>query len=276
MTAPGPCTGVRLDRHLVDVGLARARGEAQELIRRGQVSVAGRPVTKPSYAVRPGVVVAVARSGPRRVGRGAHKLEHALTVWREDGLQVAGRRCLDVGASTGGFTQVLLEHGAAQVTALDVGHGQLVAELADDPRVTDLPGTHIRDATPASLGGLVDVLVADLSFIPLTQVLPALSRLVTDDADLVLLVKPQFEVGPERVGRGGVVRSRQARQDALHRVLRALYASGMGAQGLTASPILGGGGNVEYLLWARPEGAGMMDVEAALALVDDVTAKEHP
>ena len=276
MTASDPGPGVRLDRHLVDAGLARARGEAQELIRGGHVTVAGRPVTKPSYAVSPGAVVDLTRPGPSRVGRGAHKLEHALTGWRDDGLGVAGRRCLDVGASTGGFTQVLLEHGAVHVTALDVGHGQLVPELAGDPRVTDLPGTHVRDATAAAIGGPVDVLVADLSFIPLAVVLPRLRRLVTDDADLVLLVKPQFEVGPDRVGRGGVVRSQEARRDAVHTVLRALYASGLAVRDLTRSPILGAGGNVEYLLWARPGGAGMMDVEAALALGNDVTAKEAP
>jgi 23S rRNA (cytidine1920-2'-O)/16S rRNA (cytidine1409-2'-O)-methyltransferase len=267
---------VRLDRHLVDAGLARARGEAQELIRGGHVTVAGRPVTKPSYAVPPGSVVALTRPGPSRVGRGAYKLEHALVAWRDDGLAVAGRRCLDVGASTGGFTQVLLEHGAVHVTALDVGHGQLVAELATDPRVTDLPGTHIRDTTADAVGGPVDVLVADLSFIPLAVVLPQLRRLVTDEADLVLLVKPQFEVGPARVGRAGVVRSPEARRDAVLTVVRALYTSGLAVQGLTTSPILGGGGNVEYLLWARPARAGMMDVEAALALGNDVTAKEHP
>lgn len=277
MSAPGGGgAGVRLDRHLVDAGLSRARGEAQELIRGGHVTVAGRVVTKPSYAVPRGAVVDLARPGPSRVGRGAYKLEHALQAWRGHGLTVAGRRCLDVGASTGGFTQVLLEHGAAHVTALDVGHGQLVAQLSGDPRVTDLPGTHIRDATAEVVGGPVDVLVADLSFIPLTAVLPRLRRLVTDDADLVLLVKPQFEVGRERVGRAGVVRSRDARRDAVRTVLRALYGVGLALEGLTPSPILGGGGNLEYLLWARPARAGMMDVEAALALGNDVIAKEDP
>jgi 23S rRNA (cytidine1920-2'-O)/16S rRNA (cytidine1409-2'-O)-methyltransferase len=271
-----PEATTRLDRRLVDLGVARARGEATELIRAGHVTVDGVVVTRPAYAVTPAADVHARRPGPRRVGRGADKLEHALERWRAEGLQVAGRRCLDVGASTGGFTQVLLEEGAAHVTALDVGHGQLADELVRDARVRDLPGTHIADTTAETIGGAVDVLVADLSFIPLTRVLPMLAALVAPEADLVLLVKPQFEVGPGRVGRGGVVRSAEARRDAVLAVLRAAYGSGLAVQGLTPSPIRGGEGNVEYLLWARPGREGMMDVEAALALGNDVTAKEHP
>jgi 23S rRNA (cytidine1920-2'-O)/16S rRNA (cytidine1409-2'-O)-methyltransferase len=269
-------SGVRLDRLLVEQGLARSRGDAQELVRSGKVSVAGRTIVKPATVVSPGATVEVARPGPRWVGRGAHKLAHAVTLWSGHGLTVHGRRCLDVGASTGGFTQVLLEHGAAQVVALDVGHGQLAAELRADPRVTDLPGTHVRDVSVQALGGPADLLVADLSFIPLSAVLLQLRRLVVDDGDLVLLVKPQFEVGPQRVGRGGVVRSRAARRDAVHAVLREGYAAGLAAVAITTSPVAGSGGNVEYLLWARPARAGMMDAEAALALGTDVVAKEHP
>lgn len=272
---PVPDHQVRLDRHLVATGSARSRGTARELIGSGAVAVEGVTVRKVSYAVRPGAVVTVTCGGAQWVGRGALKLEHALTRWAPDGLSVDGRRCLDVGASTGGFTQVLLRRGADRVIALDVGHGQLAAELAADDRVTDLPGTHVKDADTALLGGPVDLLVADLSFIPTSSVVGVLAALCGPQADLVLLVKPQFEVGPDRVGRGGVVRDAGARTHAVQTVVRALYAAGLGVRDLTTSPIEGAAGNVEYLLWACPPHPGMMGPEAASALGASSTGKER-
>lgn len=234
-------------------------------------------VDKPAYAVHPGQVVSLAAAAAehRWVGRGALKLLHALRVWgdRDPGLRVAGRRCLDVGASTGGFTQVLLEHGAAAVTALDVGHDQLVPELARDPRVTDLPGTNIRDVTPDEVGTF-DLVVGDVSFISLTLVLPAVARLLEPPADLVFLVKPQFEVGREGLGRGGVVTDRRARARALMTVTDAAEALDWQARGIEPSPLRGTHGNLEYLLWLATYREGMMSAAATAARIRDLTGED--
>ena len=169
-------------------------------------------------------------------------------------IDVAGRRCLDVGASTGGFTQVLLERGASHVTALDVGHGQLAARLAGDPRVVDLQGTNICDVDAGSLGGPFDLVVCDLSFISLTVALPSIRPLVAEAGDLVVLVKPQFEVGRERLGRSGVVTSRHERERVLRTVHETATGLGLGVRAAAPSPIRGGQGNVEFLLWLAPVG----------------------
>jgi len=263
----------RLDRHLVDSGLTRSRTQAQQLVREGKVTVDGRPVTRPSYPVQPGQQVGLTEEPPRWVGRGALKLEGALTLWPD--LVVAGRRCLDVGASTGGFTQVLLERGARHVTALDVGHGQLAAELRDDPRVRDLPGTNVRDVTAESLGGPFDLLVCDLSFISLGTVLPHLAGLVVPGGDLVLLVKPQFEVGPAQVGRGGIVRSAAARQSALRTVVDTATGLGLIVRGVARSPVTGTHGNTEYLLWLSAGPAGMMGIPDPAVRISELIAEEE-
>lgn len=209
------------------------------------------------------------------VSRAAGKLLAALDAWGPDGLSASGRLALDVGASTGGFTQVLLHHGAEQVVALDVGHGQLVPALADDPRVHELSGTSIRDVDPASLrtsgallpDGRADLVVGDLSFISLTLVLNGLADLVRAHGDVVLLVKPQFEVGRGRLGKKGVVTNAAHRTEALRAVVMEAERVGLGVRGLMVSPVSGGEGNIEYLLWARPDGSGKMepeDLEAAI------------
>lgn len=189
-------------------------------------------------------------------------------------LTVAGRRCLDVGASTGGFTQVLLAHGAAAVTALDVGHDQLVPELARDPRVTDLPGTNIRDVHPDQVGTF-DLVVGDVSFISLTLVLPAVTPLLEPAADLVLLVKPQFEVGRDRLGRGGIVTRPDARALALTRVTDCATALGLHVRGIEPSPVHGTHGNTEYLLWLATHGTGMMSAAATAARIRDLTGEDR-
>jgi 23S rRNA (cytidine1920-2'-O)/16S rRNA (cytidine1409-2'-O)-methyltransferase len=255
-------TGRRLDAELVARGLARSRAQARELVDAGVVLVDGQPAAKPAQPVGAATALGLSRPPEKWVGRAALKLLHALQLWP---VAIAGRRCLDVGASTGGFTQVLLEHGAAHVTALDVGHGQLAAEVAADPRVTDLPGTNIRDVDAVGLGGPFDLLVADLSFISLTVVLGAVRALVRDDGDLVVLVKPQFEVGRERLSRTGVVTSVHERRRALRQVLEAAGAVGLHPHGVAASPIAGGEGNREFLLWLRPAAPG-----AAVAHLDDM------
>ncbi|GAA1906898.1 TlyA family RNA methyltransferase [Lapillicoccus jejuensis] len=239
----------RLDARLVRSGLARSRAQARELLDDGVVLVDGTVQRKPSTPVPPGAEVGLTREPEPWVGRAAHKLLGALRAFGPDGLAVAGRRCLDVGASTGGFTQVLLEAGAAHVTALDVGHGQLVPAIAADPRVEERSGTNIRDVAPGDLGAPYGVVVADLSFISLRLALAPMAALAAPDADLVVLVKPQFEVGRERLGRTGVVTSVQQRHEAVRGVLATAVDLGLHPRGLAVSPIRGGDGNREYLLW---------------------------
>ena len=242
-------TARRLDVELVARGLARSRTQARELVAAGVVLVDGRPAVKPAQQVDEASAVELTREPDQWVGRAALKLLHAVQLWP---VEVAGRRCLDVGASTGGFTQVLLEHGAAHVTALDVGHGQLVSSIASDERVRDLPGTNIRDVDAAALGGRFDLVVSDLSFISLAIALPAMRRLVTDDGDLVVLVKPQFEVGRERLSRTGVVTSRHEHRRVLRDVAEVATEQGLHLHGGAASPITGGDGNREFLFWLAP------------------------
>ena len=263
----------RLDAELVRRGLARSRDHAAELVTAGRVSVGGQPAVKPATGVETSapIVVAAAPGGAEGyVSRGAPKLAGALDVFGADGLSVAGRRCLDAGASTGGFTEVLLRRGAAQVVAVDVGYGQLAWSLRSDPRVTTRDRTNVRHLEAEHIGGPVDVVVADLSFISLRLVLAALAGCAGPGADLVLMVKPQFEVGRGRVGNGGVVRDPALRVEAVRSVAAAAAGRGLGVRGVTASPLPGPHGNVEYFLWlradARPtaaELAGMVDSAVA-------------
>ncbi len=210
------------------------------------------------------------------MSRAAYKLVGAVEAFGPRGLVVAGRRCLDVGASTGGFTQVLLHLGATEVVALDVGHGQLAAQLADDPRVTERSGTTVRGLAAADIGGIVDLLVADLSFISLTLVLDVFAQLVSPEGDVVVLVKPQFEVGRTRVGKGGIVRATADRAWAVTRVARAALGAGLHPKGLVPSPIEGGEGNAEYLLWLTPRAEGSMGWEALVRTADEVSLKGAP
>jgi 23S rRNA (cytidine1920-2'-O)/16S rRNA (cytidine1409-2'-O)-methyltransferase len=256
----------RLDAELVRRGLARSRQHAVSLVTDGRVTVGGLTATKVTTAVDPATPVAVAIvAGDDVVSRGAHKLAGALDAWPQ--LSVAGRRCLDAGASTGGFTQVLLRRGAAQVVAADVGYGQLAWSLRTDDRVVVRERTNVRDLSPADIDGLVDLVVADLSFISLTVVLPALRRCVTDSGDAVLMVKPQFEAGRGVVGPGGVVRDPDIRAAAVAKVADAAYAVGWGAEAVVASPLPGPSGNVEYFLWLRA-GASAPDAATISAAVE--------
>ena len=190
------------------------------------------------------------------VSRGGHKLAGALDSFSD--IVVAGKRCLDAGASTGGFTDVLLRRDASQVVAVDVGYGQLAWELRQNPRVTILDRTNIRHLTGEMVGEPIDLVVADLSFISLTLVLPALAAVSKSDADFVLMVKPQFEVGREKLGAGGVVRDPNLRRTAVLEVAQSAYDVGLGTLGIAASPLPGPAGNVEYFLWLR-RGASEID-----------------
>lgn len=240
----------RLDVELVRRGLARSREHAGELIAAGRVSVAGVTARKPATGVgTDAAVLVVTSTDPEWASRGALKLVGALDAFAADGLTAAGRRCLDAGASTGGFTDVLLARGASHVVAADVGYGQLAWRLRTDDRVTVLDRTNVRSLTPEAIGGPVELVVADLSFISLRLVLPALVACAAAGADLLPMVKPQFEVGRERVGAGGVVRSDEARMDAVIGVIEAAGGLGLSARGAVASPAPGPAGNVEYFVW---------------------------
>jgi 23S rRNA (cytidine1920-2'-O)/16S rRNA (cytidine1409-2'-O)-methyltransferase len=241
----------RLDAELVRRGLARSRGDAADLITAGRVAVGGVVAAKASSQVDSSAAVTVVDSAAdaRYASRGSVKLLGALEAFAPRGLQVSGRRCLDAGASTGGFTDVLLRGGAREVVAVDVGYGQLAWSLRTDERVLVKDRTNVRDLTVEAIGGRVDLVVADLSFISLRLVLPALLGVCEPDADLVLMVKPQFEVGRESLPAGGVVRDPAMRRQSVLTVASAASELGLGSLGVVASPLPGPAGNVEYFLW---------------------------
>jgi 23S rRNA (cytidine1920-2'-O)/16S rRNA (cytidine1409-2'-O)-methyltransferase len=239
----------RLDAELVRRGLARSREQAAGLVADGRVLVAGQAAGKSATQVAADAPILVTDAGeePAYASRGGRKLAGALAAF--PGLRVAGRRCLDAGASTGGFTDVLLRSGAMHVIAADVGYGQLAWALRTDERVTVLDRVNVRQLQPAQVAPAPDLVTADLSFISLTLALPALVRCARPEADFLLLVKPQFEVGKGRVGAGGVVREPRLREEAVASVAAAAAGLGLGVSGLTASPLPGPSGNVEYFLW---------------------------
>lgn len=251
----------RLDAELVRRGLARSREQAAELVQAGRVRVGGSTATKPATAVDPATPVLVEDrpDQPDYASRGGHKLAGALDAL--PALRVEGRRVLDAGASTGGFTDVLLRRGAREVVAVDVGYGQLAWSLRTDPRVTVHDRTNVRELAPEAIGGPAELTVADLSFIPLTLVLPALAACTTPDGDLLPMVKPQFEAGRERVGSGGVVRDPAVRAEAVLKVAAAAYELGLGTEATVRSPLPGPAGNVEFFLWLR-RGAPAADPDA--------------
>jgi 23S rRNA (cytidine1920-2'-O)/16S rRNA (cytidine1409-2'-O)-methyltransferase len=250
----------RLDAELVRRGLARSRDQAARLVAEGRVSVSGTVAGKVATQVDPAVAILVRadEADPGYASRGAHKLAGALDAFTD--LDVAGRRCLDAGASTGGFTDVLLRRGAGEVVAVDVGYGQLVWALQQDPRVIVLDRQNVRELKPEQVAPAPSLVTGDLSFISLRLVLPALVACAAPDADFLLMVKPQFEVGRERLGSGGVVRDPEVRSDAVRQVAASAAELGLGVRGVVASPLPGPSGNVEYFLWLR---AGCPPLHAA-------------
>jgi 23S rRNA (cytidine1920-2'-O)/16S rRNA (cytidine1409-2'-O)-methyltransferase len=231
-------------------GLARSRAEALDLVSAGRVDVRGIPTPKAASLVDAATPILVELDGPRYVSRGGHKLAAALDAFAID---PAGLRVLDAGASTGGFTDCLLQRGAAQVVAVDVGHGQLDAGLRSDARVVVHERANLRHLAPGDVGGPFPLVVADLSFISLCTVAPALAEMTQPEGDLVVLVKPQFELAPSMVGKGGVVRDDAARRSALARVESCLGDAGFRRWGTIESPVTGAKGNREYLLWSKRE-----------------------
>lgn len=237
---------MRLDQRLVDLGLADSRARAQALVRAGAVTVDGRRAAKPAQKTAPAAEIAVTADPCPWVSRAALKLVHALDVF---GLDPAGAAALDLGASTGGFTEVLLARGAARVHALDVGHGQLHPRVAADPRVVALEGVNAR-AIPAGLLPAIDWIVCDLSFIGLETALPAPLALARPGGRLVALIKPQFEAGPGAVGKGGLVKDPAVHAQVRARIAGFLRREGWRVEGETESPITGGDGNREFLITA--------------------------
>ncbi|RAO23005.1 23S rRNA (cytidine(1920)-2'-O)-methyltransferase [Micromonospora noduli] len=258
----------RLDAELVRRGLARSREQAAALVEAGRVQLRGVVARKVAAMVDPADPLLVTGADPAEeyVSRGGHKLAGALAAFAAGGLHVAGRRCLDAGASTGGFTDVLLRADAAEVVAVDVGYGQLAWPLRTNERVRVLERTNVRTLDADAIGGQVDLTVADLSFISLRLVLPALAGCTRDDGDLALMVKPQFEVGKDRVGAGGVVRDPELRAEAVLDVAAAAARLGLGLADVAASPLPGPSGNVEFFVWLR-RGAPAADPERVRAVV---------
>jgi len=254
----------RLDAELVRRGLARSREQAADLIESRSVLVIGIPATKPATQVDAETSITIVGERDEYVSRGGHKLAGALDAFPQ--IKVAGRRALDAGASTGGFTDVLLKRDVAAVVAVDVGYGQMAWEIRQDPRVTVLDRTNVRHLTISQIGDPVDLIVADLSFISLALVLPALVEVSGAGADFLVMVKPQFEVGREKLGAGGVVRDPLLRKAAVKEVADAALEMGLGCEGVVASSLPGPSGNVEYFLWLK-EGSTAISEEALDAAI---------
>ena len=262
----------RLDAELVRRELVSSRARARELVEAGRVTVGGAPATKVTRLVDPGDAILVAGDGPRFVSRGGEKLAAALD---EFGVDPTGRRAVDVGSSTGGFTDCLLQAGAASVVAIDVGRHQLHERLRADDRVAVHEQTNIRHADVAELGGPGDLVVADLSFISLGLVAAAIRSFVREGGDLVVLVKPQFEAGKAEADRGrGVIRDPEIWRRTLHDACTALNAAGTAIMGVMVSPITGGDGNVEFLVHCRATAApAPLDVDELVARCDRAVAE---
>jgi 23S rRNA (cytidine1920-2'-O)/16S rRNA (cytidine1409-2'-O)-methyltransferase len=260
----------RLDAELVRRGLAESRTRALEVIEAGHVRVRGMPATSAARRVAGDDPISVVGGTRRFVSRGGDKLAAALEGF---GIDVTGRTALDVGASTGGFTDSLLQSGAAHVVAVDVGRGQLAWSLRTDPRVRVLERTNVRYLDPEAIGGPADLCTADLSFISLALCAPALVRCTTADADLVLLVKPQFEAGREHVGKGGIVRDAAVHRAVLRRVREDLAAAGVRAIAVTASPLRGADGNLEFFFYCRKRTDGLVSDDELDAAIDAAHAR---
>ncbi|MET0894387.1 MAG: TlyA family RNA methyltransferase [Acidimicrobiia bacterium] len=265
----------RLDAELVRRGLLASRSQAVDAINAGRVLVGGSRADVPARLVDPGESIQVTGVAPRFVSRGGDKLDGALTAFA---VPVDGRRALDAGASTGGFTDCLLQAGAAMVIAVDVGRGQLAWSVRNDPRVQVMERTNVRALEPDDLGGAVELVVADLSFISLLTVAPALARCAIERADFILLVKPQFEAGRARVGKGGIVRDPEVHRAVLREVRDGLAGHGLIVTGAIPSPRRGADGNVEFLFHlvkaAAPSAADAVtddDLDAAVAAAPGAT-----
>lgn len=268
-------SGDRLDVALLTAGLARSRTHARRIIEEGRARVDGRTVTRPATAVAAEAELAVVDvpDGVEYASRAAHKLAGALDALS---LDPAGLSCLDAGASTGGFTDVLLRRGAASVIAVDIGHDQLAEHVRDDSRVTVLDGTSVRDLSPSLVGKRVDLLVADLSFISLRTVLAALGSVVGPNGQLLLMVKPQFEVGRAALPKSGVVSEQAERVRAVRDVAEAAAGSGLSTASVGPSTLPGQDGNREYFLHLLPHGTAFSLDAGACDMIESAVRGNRP
>lgn len=267
----------RLDAELVKRKIARSREHAQEMIKAGRVTVNGMAANKPATGVDGNVSIKVSESDDDRwASRGAHKLLGALEAFEPMGVSVKDKVVLDAGASTGGFTDVCLDRGARTVHAVDVGYGQLIWRLQNDDRVVVHDRTNVRTLTPEILEDTADLMVGDLSFISIELVLPAIAACMREGADLLPMVKPQFEVGKDRLGSGGVVRSAELRAEVTRNIAVAAMKYGLSTKGVVASPLPGPSGNVEFFLWLVKDGGASMPTMDELDAMLDTAIKEGP
>lgn len=242
---------MRLDAYLTDKKLVKSRERAKELIKKGGVTVNGRNISKPAAEVSDDDEVCVIGETLKYVGRGGLKLEKALEVFK---ISVKDRKCIDFGASTGGFTDCMLQNGASTVYAVDVGHDQLDKALADDPRVINMEGTNIKTVTEESFNGRADFICCDVSFISLRLVIPRIASVLHENGEAAVLVKPQFECGRSDIGKKGIVRSEKVHIRVLNEIQIAFDSAGMTADMLDYSPVCGGDGNIEYIVHAVHKG----------------------
>ena len=247
---------IRLDQLIFEKGFAESREKAKALIMSGCVFLDGQRADKPGMSVSPDTEPEVHKKELAFVSRGGYKLDKAIRVF---GIDPEGKRCIDCGASTGGFTDVLLQHGAEKVYAVDVGYGQLAWTLRTDPRVVNLERTNLRYVTKEQIPDLLDLAVCDVSFISLRLVMPAVAPLLKPDAEIMCLIKPQFEAGRELVGKKGVVRDAAVHEQVIRTVLEFMPSIGFSVQGLDYSPITGPEGNIEFLLYMRKSDADSVE-----------------
>lgn len=267
---------LRLDIFMAEKGVARSREHAKELIKAGCVLVDGKQITKPSFGVGEECEITISGEICPYVGRGGLKLEKAIEAFS---LELGGMVCVDLGASTGGFTDCMLKHGAAKVYAVDVGHGQLDKSLVGDPAVINLEGINVKNVTCELIGEKADLVTADLSFISVRNSLPAIRSLMKPDGCAVILIKPQFEVGRQNIGKGGIVKDPAVHKRMLSELLPFIDSCGLSVENVTFSPIKGGDGNIEYLALLRNKtGDGKQDspkwdVEQSVNLVNESFSK---
>lgn len=253
----------RLDAEIIRRGLAHSRSRAQELIKGGQIKLGGTVCTKPSKEADENSDIVMEGEGLAYVGRGGLKLERAIEMC---GINLSGFICMDIGASTGGFTDCMLQNGAAKVYAVDVGHGQLAEKLLSDSRVVNLEGTDIRTLDSCAVSEQVDFISADVSFISLTLILPHIARFLKKGGMAAVLIKPQFEAGRENIGKNGLVKSQKIHVNVLMKITEEFHRNGLSLRGLCPSPVRGGSGNIEYLASAvnSDEPPVIIDIQAVV------------
>ncbi|MGN1102429.1 MAG: TlyA family RNA methyltransferase [Huintestinicola sp.] len=258
---------MRLDVFLSEKGLVKSRETAKRMIAEGGVSVNGNIVTKPSKEISEGDDVRLCAPLPKYVGRGGLKLEKALECFN---ISVKGLVCMDIGASTGGFTDCMLQNGAEFVYAVDVGHGQLDESLVNDSRVKNMEGINIKDVSPSDFDRKICFISADVSFISLKKVIPKIGELLCENGRAVMLVKPQFECGRADIGKNGIVRSEKVHKAVLGDIISFCGLCGLSVTGADHSPIQGGDGNIEYLISVQKSGSAVTPVNC-----DEIISRAH-